>query len=122
MKKIFILLFLSPLLISETYVCNVNYVKIIEEADYERIIEIRRDKNVFNTKIINITTFNNLVSKSLSEFPLKLIFENERQIDLVGPTLEWVFRIYKDGPYLHMTQIHTGGNTILNEQNNCIKI
>ena len=122
MKKIFILLFLSPLLISETYVCTVNYVKIIEEADYEKIIEIRRNKNIFSTKITNITTFNNLVSKNSDEFPLKLIFENERQIDLVGPTLEWIFRIYKDGPYLYITHIHKGGHTILNEQNNCTKI
>lgn len=59
MKKLFVFLFLSPLLISETYVCNVDYVKKYENADFERIIEIKRNKNVFNTKIINITTLNN---------------------------------------------------------------
>lgn len=121
MKKILILLFLSPVIISETYVCNVNYVKIIEEADYEKIIEIRRDKNIFNAKVTSITTINT-ASKSISEFPLKLIFENEGQIDLVGPTLEFVYRIYKDGPYLYMADMHKVGPTRLKERNNCIKV
>ena len=122
MKKLFVFLFLSPLLISETYVCNVDYVKKYENADFERIIEIKRNKNVFSTKIINITTLNNNTSKTTSEFPLKLIFEDERQIDLVGPTLEFIVRIYKDGPYLYMTHIHEVGHTMLNQQNNCTKI
>jgi hypothetical protein len=126
MNKLFFLygifiIFFSNLIIAEKYVCSVQYETLLNGYNYEKIIEIDRDKDIFNVKITNITSSIKTL-KYESSFPLKLIYEDEDIIDLVGPSLEFVARIYKSDNLLKFTSI--GGEELkkIKDTNSCIKL
>ena len=100
----FILFFITNPIQAEKYTCVVEYETGRSDYKYEKFVEITRNKGIFNAKITSITT-SATSARYESTFPLKLVYEDDDSIDLVGPTLEQIFRIYKSEEKLLYTSI-----------------
>jgi|SaaInlStandDraft_1057018.scaffolds.fasta_scaffold84286_2 hypothetical protein len=99
-----ILFFIINPIEAEKYTCVVEYETGRSDFSFEKIVEITRNKDIFNAKITSITSIASSI-RDESTFPLQLVYEDDDSIDLVGPTLEQIFRIFKSEEKLLYTSI-----------------